>query len=77
MDGWMDLWIRERAGELRLEAEERRLERELRAARTEKRGGGVPRLLRGLRRGIVGLAPRTAISAGAGSGCADDPGAAR
>lgn len=77
MDGWMDLWIRERAGELRLEAERRRFVRELRTARTEERGGGLSRLVRGLRRGIAGLAPRTAISADASAGCADQAEAAR
>lgn len=76
MDGWMDLWIHERPGELRLEAEQRRLARELKAAKTRKRGGGIIHLLRGLRRGIGSLVPRTAIPADAGAGCVEDPGSA-
>ena len=78
MDGWMDLWIHERPGELRLEAEQQRLVRELKAAKTRKRGGGVIHLLlRGLRRGIASLAKGTAIPADSCVGRADGPGAAR
>jgi hypothetical protein len=77
MDGWMDLWSHDRAGELRLEAEERRLVSELKAARTKRRGRGVSHLLRGLRHGIAGLAPRTVVPADAGAGCAEEPETAR
>ena len=77
MDGWMDLWIHERPGELRLEADQRRLVRELKAAKSRKRGGGVTHLLRGLSGGVASLAKRTALSADSGVGRADGPGVAR